>query len=81
MDLATLIGSLGAATILIAFTMNQTHQWKDNDLIYDVFNFFGGVLLLISGIMIRGWPFVALNAIWSLVSLRDIVAYFKQHNC
>ncbi len=75
--LSTTIGVVGMALILLAFFMNQTHRWKDDDLIYDVTNFIGGVLMVIYAFILNSWPFLILNGVWSLVSARDI--YFDLH--
>ena len=72
------IGVLGAGIVLLAFFMNQTHRWKDDDLIYDIANFVGGVLLVIYSVLLKSWPFLILNSIWSIVSARDI--YLSLYN-
>lgn len=68
----TLIGIVGMVLILLAFFMNQTHRWKDDDLIYDITNLAGGILLAIYAVLLNSWPFLILNCIWSLVSARDV---------
>jgi len=73
-----IIGILGAFLILLAFILNQIHIWKDRDLIYDLTNFLGAVLLAIYGVIINGWPFVILNSVWAIVSLRDVVLDIKK---
>lgn len=72
MDLTLIIGTTGAALILIAFIMGQFHKWKDTDLIYDAVNFIGAILLIIYAVLIVSYPFMILNAVWAAVSLRDI---------
>ena len=67
----TIIGSTGATLILIAFILEQTHRWKDTSLKYDLVNLVGSVLLIIYAILLRSWPFLILNTVWALVSLRD----------
>lgn len=66
-----LIGTIGATLVLIAFTLNQFHIWKDDELRYDVMNLLGGALLVTYAILLRSWPFAVLNGVWTLVSLRD----------
>lgn len=68
----TLIGIAGAFMLLLSFIMNQAHIWKDTNLIYDLVNFFGSSLLVVYGLLIHGYPFVALNGVWAVVSLRDV---------
>lgn len=73
-----IIGIVGAFLILLAFILNQIHIWKDTGLIYDITNFIGAVLLVIYGLIIKGWPFVILNSVWAIVSLRDVVLDIKK---
>lgn len=71
--MTTLIGSLGAALVLIAFILNQFHVWKDTDFKYDFLNFVGSVFLIIYAILLKSYPFLILNTIWGLVSLKDVI--------
>lgn len=74
------IGILGAAIILICYILNQSHVWKDTDLKYDLLNFIGSALLVVYGIVIGGWPFVVLNGVWAIFSLRDVFLYYKKNS-
>ncbi|MDP3880743.1 MAG: hypothetical protein Q8Q32_00985 [bacterium] len=67
------IGIVGATIILIFFLLDQTHKVNVDSKLYDFFNFLGGGLLTLYGILIQAWPFVALNAVWPLFSLRDLL--------
>ena len=67
-----IIGSLGALIVLIAFVLNQLKIWKDDYLIYDLFNFIGGALLVIYALILSSYPFIVLNFVWAALSLRDI---------
>jgi len=78
MNQTTIIGFLGALIILIAFTLNQIKKWKDDYLIYDVFNFIGSTLLIIYAVMLSSYPFIVLNFVWAALSLRDILLDFKR---
>jgi len=75
-----LIGSLGALIVLIAFVLNQLKKWKDDYLIYDVFNFIGGTLLIIYAAILSSYPFVVLNFVWAALSLRDIFIDLRKIN-
>ncbi len=68
-----IFGILGASLILLAFLLEQTNVWKNDDLIYDFVNFVGSGLLVVYGVLISGWPFVVLNSIWALFSLKDVI--------
>jgi hypothetical protein len=64
--------------ILFAFCMNQLQKWKDDFLIYDMFNLIGGFLMVIYAILIKSYPFLILNLIWAIVSFRDIFTDIKK---
>lgn len=75
-----LIGISGASIILIAFVMNQTKKWRDDFLVYDAFNFVGSVLLIIYAIVLKSYPFIILNSVWAIISLRDVFVDLKRKN-
>lgn len=77
MDSVTLIGFVGAAFILIAFFLNQAHKLSRDSLTYDVINFLGGGLLLIYAVLLSSLPFIILNGVWVLISLKDIFIDIK----
>lgn len=78
MDIKTLIGISGAAIILIFFLLNQLHRLSSDSLVYDIANFIGGLLLAIYAILISSTPFIILNGVWTLVSLRDTFVDLKR---
>ena len=68
-----LLGIIGMLCILWGFLMAQTHRWSEDSFIYDLVNFIGSALLVTYAIAGRAWPFLILNAIWALYSLRDVL--------
>jgi len=78
MNTITLIGTIGALIILVAFTLNQKHIWKDTYLAYDLCNFVGGILLIIYAFLLESYPFVVLNLVWTTISIKDVVADIKR---
>ncbi len=68
-----LVGLAGMFIILFAFIMNQIHKWKDDFLIYDGFNVFGSLLLIVYAVLINSYPFLILNGVWFAVSIRDVI--------
>jgi len=76
--MTTTIGIIGAGLVLSAFIMNQTKKWKNDSLVYDLVNFLGAGILIIYGLMIKGYPFVILNLVWALFSLRDVIIDLKK---
>jgi len=59
--------------ILFGFFMTQSHHWSQDDLAYDLTNFIGSSLLIWYGFTGKAWPFVILNTIWAIYSLKDVI--------
>ena len=81
MDLWLAIGIVGMLCILAAFYLLETHRWSSESIQYDLMNFIGSALLVINAWHGHAWPFLILNGIWALVSLRDVVAYAQNMHC
>ena len=77
MSITLAIGIAGMLLILVAFFLNQIHVWRDTDFIYDFFNFIGGGLLVFYAYLINSWPFLFLNIVWTLVSIREVYLDIK----
>ena len=73
-----IIGFIGAFLILIAFILNQIKKWDQNTFKYDLTNCIGSLFLVIYGVLGKAWPFVILNGVWFLVSLRDSIKDLKR---
>ena len=73
----TVIGTLGAGIILVAFFLNQKHRLSQDSFTYDLLNLIGSGLLVLYAYLLSSTPFGVLNGIWFLVSLRDIVRGYK----
>ena len=78
MDVYFIIGISGMVLILFAFFMNQTNRWKNKDLSYDAVNLLGSLLLLIYALPPLSYPFIVLNGVWALVSLRDVITDLRR---
>ncbi len=74
MTLETGIGAFGALIVLSAFIAAQTHKMKDTDRLYDGLNVLGSGLLIYYAISLSSWPFFIVNAVWFLVSARDLMS-------
>ena len=73
-----LTGFSGMFLILFAFIMNQINKWKGDFIIYDAFNSIGSFLLILYAIMISSYPFLILNIVWFVVSIRDVLLDLKK---
>jgi len=79
-DFTTILGIIGAMFILFAFILEQKKIWNSEMLKYDLVNFIGSAILIVYGILIKGYPFVILNSVWALVSLKDVVSDIIKNN-
>ena len=73
MDIITVVGSIGAFLILIGFVLNEFGKLTARSFTYDLLNLIGSILLLWYGLQLSVWPFVFINLVWLLVSLRDVI--------
>lgn len=67
-----IIGMLGMAQILLSFFMAQSKRWDPAGKIYNFDNFFGSAFLLIYSVYTGYLPFIILNTVWLLVSLKGL---------
>ncbi len=77
-NIQTIIGTVGAGITLVAFFLNQTHKVSQDSLSYDSLNFFGSALLVVYALLLGSIPFLILNGIWMLVSLKDVFVGLKK---
>lgn len=78
MDITTLFGILGASIILVSFLLNQFGKWTTASLSYDVANVIGSGILIGYAYLLGSWPFLVLNIVWFLVSLKDVLNSFRK---
>lgn len=74
--MTTIIGIIGAGIVLVAFVLNQTNVWKNDNVRYDILNLVGSFLLVLYAVLLESIPFFILNLVWGLVSLMDVIKYF-----
>jgi len=74
--LITIIGIAGALIILLVFGLNEFNKLSNNSLTYDILNFAGSGLLIMNAAYFHSWPFLILNIVWLLVSLRGVLKRF-----
>jgi hypothetical protein len=79
-ELTLLIGFIGMGLILIAFLMNQMHKWNQDSIKYDLINLIGSGFLCFYSLMINSIPFLVLNLVWFLFSLKDVIKFLTNRN-
>ena len=73
MDLVTILGIVGAVIILVFFLLNQFKLMSVDSVWYDAGNLIGSVILFAYAWLIGSVPFLIINGVWALFSLRDVV--------
>ncbi len=66
--------------VLLGFIMIQTHRWSADDMSFDMANLIGSTLLVIYGYIGQVWPFVILNGIFVLYSLKEVLCDLIEKN-
>ena len=75
--MSNLITSLGVFLILIAFFGNTSNQLPKNKLYYWL-NIIGSILAGYGAYLVQLWPTVALEIIWTGVSVFEIVKLYNK---
>lgn len=73
MNIADLIGSAGVGMILLAYFLGTEKLMKTDSKMYFVLNIIGAGLATSASLLISYWPFVILEATWTLVSLYGLM--------
>jgi hypothetical protein len=73
-----IVGVAGATLVLIGFVLVQTHRLRDEDIRYDLLNALGSGLLLWYAVLLESYPFMILNSVWLLVSLKDVLTWWRK---
>lgn len=72
MDYVTTLGAVGAGIILIGFLLIQTGKVTAESKLYDGLNALGSLLLVVYAILLDSVPFLILNVVWLLVSVKGL---------
>lgn len=68
-----LIGTVGAALLLIAFTLEKFELLQNNSFEYNMLNFIGAALLTWYALILNSVPFIVLEGIWALIAFWYLV--------
>ena len=80
MTLIDWIGFIGVFQILLAYMLNVFGKVKSKDLSFILLNIFGAGLACLASILMVYWPFIILEAVWTLVSLFSLIQYLNKKN-
>ena len=73
MNSSVLLGSLGVGILLIAFVLNLLRVTRTDSLLYGLLNFTGAGIACMASCMIRFYPFVILEGVWTVLSLVTVI--------
>jgi len=69
-----IIGIIGALIILYTFVMNQYEKLSADSFQYDFLNLVGSGILVYYATILESIPFIVINGLWALLSLKDVLA-------
>ncbi|MES2111660.1 MAG: hypothetical protein V4577_23075 [Bacteroidota bacterium] len=72
MKFPDILASIGVIILLIAFLLNLYKKLPAQNKIYGLMNFIGAGICCFSSYLIKFYPFVLLEAVWSLVALLSL---------
>jgi hypothetical protein len=72
MKASDIIASLGVIILLVAFLLNLYKKLPAKSKAYGLMNFIGAAVCALSSCMIKFYPFIVLESIWSLVALLSL---------
>jgi len=72
MSFPDILASIGVIILLIAFLLNLYKRLPAQSKIYSLMNFIGAGICCFSSYLIKFYPFVLLEAVWSLVALLSL---------
>jgi hypothetical protein len=72
LNLVTIVGVIGASLVLLGFVGNRLRWWSARDQMYVRINAVGSLVLIGYSYWIDSYPFVILNVVWLLFSLKDL---------
>ena len=68
MNTGEITGTAGVSLLLLAFALNLLNKLSTQSTTYLLLNIVGAALACVSSYLIRFWPFVILEGVWTLSS-------------
>lgn len=65
-------GVLGVCLLLIAFSLNVLNKLQQNSFLYLGLNFIGAAFAAIYALIVKAYPLLVLESVWSLFALYQI---------
>ena len=74
------MGNIGVGLVLLAYFFNTMKMIPENGKLFYLLNFIGGGLSCYAAVLIIFWPFVILEAIWTVISIYGVLKNLKTGN-
>jgi len=72
------VGTIGVSILLIAFFLNLNKTLSTDSLVYISLNLIGAAIACMASVLLQYWPFIVLEASWTLVSLFGLIKGLKK---
>ncbi len=72
------IGFVGVSLILIAYVLNVLGKLSNNNLWFIILNLVGAGMACLASVLMNYWPFIILEAVWTLVSFLSLIKYMQR---
>jgi hypothetical protein len=73
MVLTDIIGTAGVSLLLLAFFLNLFFKMPKEGFTYLLLNVVGAGLAFVASVLLMYWPFINLEAAWTVVSLFALI--------
>lgn len=77
MTLVDWLGFIGVFQILLAYFLNVIGKISKDDLSFILLNLIGAAMACLASVLLNYWPFIILEAIWTLISFISLLKYKK----
>jgi len=77
MNETDLIGFIGVLLILIAYFLNINNKLDSGDITYILLNLIGAILACLASILMKYYPFILLEGVWTIISILALIKYLK----
>lgn len=78
MTIWNVIGTLGAAAIILAYALLQSERWRTTQIRYSLLNALGAGCILISLVVEPNMPSMIIEFFWLLISVVGILRRVRQ---
>jgi hypothetical protein len=62
------IGTIGVSILLMAFLLNLLKKISQDSLTYILLNLVGAAIACFASVLLKYWPFIILEGVWTMVS-------------